>query len=226
MPKRNDDLEYYSRRSAVLIGSILILSFSILILSLMLLKPATAQNQPPFEKATVGPPEETRVPPPEHSQAASRFAAGKWLLSGYGSAALGKTTHKVYAGHVGLAYYFIDDLSINFEGVGYFIDHSNHTGGAGVNLLPRWHYLARDEWSLYLDGGWGLIYTRDTLRNPGTHFNFTVQAGAGATYDLSDRLMALGGVRWFHISNGRIRGKNRNVGFDSPLFYMGVMLPF
>jgi len=36
----------------------------------------------------------------------------------------------------------------------------------------------------------------------------------------------MGGLRWFHISNGRIKGKEHNVGFDSPLFYAGVMIPF
>jgi hypothetical protein len=108
------------------------------------------------------------------------FAAGQWLLMGYGSAAVGKTSHQVYAGHVGLGYHFIDNLSLNLEGVGYFVDHAHNSGGGGVDLLPRWHYLARDNCSLYLDGGWGFIYTSDTLRDPGTHFNFTVQGGAGA----------------------------------------------
>ena len=69
------------------------------------------------------------------------------------------------------------------------------------------------------------IYTSDTLRDPGTHFNFTLQGGTGATYNVTDRLTAMLGVRWYHISNARIRGRDRNVGFDSPLFYLGLMMP-
>ena len=120
----------------------------------------------------------------------------------------------------------IDHLALNVEVVGYYVDHSHNTGGGGVDLLPRWHFLARGNWSLYLDYGWGFIYTRDTLRDPGTHFNFTVQAGLGATYRATDRLHPMIGYRWFHISNARIRGKERNVGFDSPMFYIGAMSPF
>jgi opacity protein-like surface antigen len=154
------------------------------------------------------------------------FAAGKRVVTGYGSAGAGKASHRVYAGHVGLGYYLVDNLALNIEGVGYFVDHAHNSAGGGLDLLPRWHYLAQDNWSMYLDGGCGFIYTSDTLSDPGTHFNFTLQGGAGATYNLTDRLAAMFGARWFHISNARIRGKNRNVGLDSPIFYVGVMSPF
>ena len=164
----------------------------------------------------------TGPPTTDTKQSRSPFAAGRWLLSGYGSAAVG-TGDRVYAGHAGLGYYFIDNISLNLEGVGYFIEHANTTGGGGLDLVPRWHYLKRDHWSLYLDGGMGFIYTRDSLRDPGTRFNFTLQGGAGATYDVTDRFTVMGGARWSHISNAGIQGPDRNVGFDSPMFYLGLM---
>ena len=154
------------------------------------------------------------------------FAKGRWILLGYGAAAVGKTSRKVYAGNIGFGYHIIDNFSLNLEAGGYFIDHARDTGGGGVDMLLRWHPLHGRDWSLYLDGGPGFIYSRRTLRDPGTHFNFTVQGGPGATYKLTDRLHSMGGMRWFHVSNARIRGKNRNVGFDSPMFYLGLMLPF
>jgi hypothetical protein len=188
--------------------------------------PAIAYSQTGVNEVHLGTLSEPPSPAPAPSPATNPFTAGSWLLSGYGSAAVGRTSHQVYAGHLGLGYYLIDHLALNVEGVGYFVDHAHKTGGGGINLLPRWHYLVRDLWSLYLDGGVGFIYTRDTLRDPGTHFNFTVQAGLGASYRATDRLHPMIGYRWFHISNARIRGKDRNVGFDSPMFYVGVMSPF
>lgn len=154
------------------------------------------------------------------------FPAGTWNIHGYGAAAAGKTRRKVYAGNIGLGYHVIDNLSLNLKVGGYFIDHARNTGGGGMDTLLRWHPLHGRHWSLYLDGGPGFMYSRKTLREPGTQFNFTVQGGMGATYKLTDRLHSMGGIRWFHISNARIRGKNRNVGFDSPMFYIGLMFPY
>jgi hypothetical protein len=198
-----------------------------MILALALsLGPGAAQDQPSVENPTLDVPSRSAFLAPAQPQADSLFKASKWVFTGYGSGAVGKSSHQVYAGHIGVGYHLIDYLSLNLEAVGYIVDHAHKSGGGGLDLLPRWHYLVRENWSLYLDGGLGFIYTRDTLRDPGTHFNFTVQAGPGATYRFSDCFNAMVGYRWFHISNARIRGKNRNVGFDSPMFYLGVMSTF
>ncbi len=125
-----------------------------------------------------------------------------------------------------MGYYLIDDVALNVEAIGYFVDHSRSSGAGGIDLLARWHYLSRDPWSLYVEGGGGFIYSDNTLREPGTHFNFTVQGGAGTTYQFVNGHAAMLGIRWFHISNARIRGKERNVGFDSPMFYVGLMTLF
>jgi hypothetical protein len=176
------------------------------------------------------PPEETggRMPGEPRGSGGSvetAFRGGAWHVYGYGAAAVGKTSRRLYAGNLGLGYHLVDDLSFNLEAGGYFVDHARDTGGGGLDVLFRWHPLKVDDWSLYLDGGPGFIYTRRTLRQPGTHFNFTVQGGAGAAIDIAGPFLAMGGMRWFHISNARLRGKNRNVGFDSPMFYVGLMMP-
>ncbi|MEX0806915.1 MAG: acyloxyacyl hydrolase [Candidatus Binatia bacterium] len=162
-----------------------------------------------------------------HRQASrDPFAAGKWLFTGYGSAAVGKTSRQIYAARWGLGYHVANDLSLNLEGVGYLINQERNTGAIGLDLLPRWHYLRSERWSMYADGGGGVIYSGKRMGNSGTHFNFTLQGGVGATYDAGHQITPMAGIRWFHISNARIQGKARNVGFDSPLLYLGLMFPF
>lgn len=154
------------------------------------------------------------------------LAAGKWVFWAYGSAAVGKSARKVYSGHLGVGYHIFDGFSVNLETVGHAIDQEDDASAVSLDLVPRWHYLRRENWSLYIDGGLGLIYSDERISESGTHFNFTSQAGIGGTYRLTDRLIPMGGLRWFHISNARIKSKERNVGFDSPQFYAGIMIPF
>lgn len=187
--------------------------------------PASQAVGSPSNKSDRGAPEPSAERRADGSIKTS-FPAGAWSLYGYGAAAVGKTSHRVYAGKFGLGYHVVDDFSLNLEAAGYFVDHARDTGGGGVDMLFRWHPVQGQDSSLYLDGGPGFVYTRKTLRDPGTHFNFTVQGGAGFTYRITDRFHSMAGLRWFHISNARIRGKNRNVGFDSPMFYLGLMLPY
>jgi hypothetical protein len=85
------------------------------------LTPAAAQTQPLLERAIGEPPSKLTVAAPAQSPTNHPFTAGKWVLSGFGSAGAGKTSHRVYAGHVGLGYYFIDNLSLNVGAVGHFV---------------------------------------------------------------------------------------------------------
>lgn len=94
----------------------------------------------------------------------------------------------------------------------------------GFNI--RWHYINRDDWSLWADAGIGLLFSNDDVPDRGTSFNFTPRLGLGATARITDDLRFIGGVRWHHISNARIEGEERNPDRDGILFFAGVMIPF
>lgn len=162
----------------------------------------------------------------EISRTTPLFARGRWILAGYGSGTAGKSSRNVYAAHFGLGYHVIDNLSLNLEATGYFIKQAKDTGGVGLDIVPRWHFLRGDRWSLYLDGGAGVMYTEGPLRSPGTKFNFALQGGLGMSYNFTERLIPVVGLRWFHISNARIQGEDRNVGFDAPMIYFGFIAPY
>jgi hypothetical protein len=58
----------------------------------------------------------------------------------------------------------------------------------------------------------------------GTYFNFTPQAGVGASFAVAEDTRLLAGVRWHHISNAR--SSDNNPGRDSLEIYAGVSFAF
>ena len=138
-----------------------------------------------------------------------------------------------------VTYFLIDGLSLSAELNVLYIDQTTQPGldpaedGWGVHfaLLARWHFVSGDSWSLYLDGGAGILGS--TVRTPGpgpddarggSYLNFTPQVGGGFTYEFQPQARLMIGCRWFHISNART--SDNNPGSDSLLFYAGVMFPF
>jgi len=157
------------------------------------------------------------------------FAKGQWYYHSYGSATFGISdtdSGDLYLGHVGAGYFFVDDWSINLEGVFGGIDPE--TGDAdsavGLDLLLRWHMLTSDDHKLSLFGeaGAGLIWLDEPFPNGGTRQNFTPQAGVGVMWEMADNLNLLGGVRWHHISNADKTGDDRNPGYDGVMIFAGL----
>lgn len=128
-------------------------------------------------------------------------------------------------GGFGVSYFMTHNVSIELELNGFHIDRDDDSITVGnFNLLLRWHFLARDTWSLYADGGAGLSYASDEIPAKGTRFNFTPQLGVGASFDIGRHVRLLTGARWHHMSNAR--QKEDNPGRDALLVYAQVSFPF
>jgi lipid A 3-O-deacylase len=163
----------------------------------------------------------------------------RWYLSvGYGWEIDSSHDRFVIFGG-GVSFFMVDNLSLNFELNGLFIDQKSTSGfpdshdawGVNFNVLVRWHFLARDTWSIYADGGVGLLGTTARVPGPdrdeadgGTYFSFTPQAGFGASFEVADNTRLLTGVRWHHISNART--SHNNPGRDSLMVYAGLSFAF
>ena len=59
----------------------------------------------------------------------------------------------------------------------------------------------------------------------GTHFNYMPKIGGGATIKLRDDLHFIGGVRFFHLSNGNLHGRDENPSQDGVQYFAGVHNP-
>lgn len=162
---------------------------------------------------------------------AGRFARDTWTVQAYGSVAIGDSAGALYVGHVGVGYHLMDNLSINAEAVGGYIDDirngdESNAGIFGLDLLARWHMAQGDGWTVFLDAGAGIAQSSERFPADGTRFNFTPQAGMGFTLDVADDVVLLVGARWQHISNADRHGSDRNPGLDTALTYLGVMFTF
>ena len=124
----------------------------------------------------------------------------------------------------GLSKFFIDGHSVNLElNTIYFEQPGNNAVGLNLALLGRWHIVRKPNWSFFIGGGAGVMATTSDVPEVGASFNFTPQAGAGATIALkSDRRLMIG-LNWHHISHADLFGANP--GRDSIMGYVGIDFP-
>jgi hypothetical protein len=165
------------------------------------------------------------------------FGKGTWTLEPFGFALTGlddKPELDLYGGGVGANYYLEDGFALRGELYGIGVDQTgDNTYGGGLNLLGRWHFLREPNWSLFAEGGGGLLQTETSLPagnrgnvGDGTHFNFTSHLGLGATYRLGQRSHLVSGLRFTHISNADIAGDDENPGTNAIGGYVGMRFKF
>jgi len=150
-----------------------------------------------------------------------------WYIQGAAATTLDRNESSpsrfVLAG-AGLSKFLFNGHSINLElNTIYFNQPDDDALGLNLSLLMRWHFLRKSNWSLFVDGGAGILGTTSDVPSRGASFNFTPQAGAGASIKLNNQKRLLLGLRWHHISHADLFGSNP--GRDSLLGYVGLKLP-
>ncbi len=154
-------------------------------------------------------------------------AAGsqRWNVTGRWAIDYHDTANNAYGGSLGMQWFLVDDFafapSLTLWG---FSQEGQDSYGGGIDLMFEWHFLSRDTWSLYVDFGCGMLGTTEPVPFDGSQFNFTPQAGLGATMDIGQNRRWLIGVRWFHISNASLYANNP--GRNNIMVYTGLSLPF
>ncbi len=158
---------------------------------------------------------------PEFGSAGS----SRWYVQGAFASTLDDDRARRF-GLVGAAWsqFFANSQSINFELNGLVFDQTGDDAvGLNVAVLHRWHFYRQRNWSLYIDGGAGIIGTTNDVPSKGSSFNFTPQAGGGATVRINDTQRLMVGLRWHHISNANLY--EGNPGRDSVMAYVGLNMP-
>jgi hypothetical protein len=158
------------------------------------------------------------------------FAQGAWnvSLSGAYTTPIRFSRARTYSVTASWGRYLFDNLSLNGELQGYYAEQPDDTDVliGGIGVLARTHLWRHDAWSIFFDGGGGVTFADNpfpTYPYEGTHFNFIGKLGFGATYQLHEHEFLTGGVRYFHLSNGQIHGKDQNPTYDSIQLWAGLM---
>lgn len=135
-----------------------------------------------------------------------------WYIQGSGATTLGSNEafpQRFGLVGAGLSKFLFNGHSINLElNSLYFSQPDDDALGLNLNLLMRWHFIRQSNWSLFVDGGAGILGTTSDVPSTGASFNFTPQVGGGATIKLSEQRRLMLGLRWHHISHADLLGNN------------------
>ena len=122
-------------------------------------------------------------------------------------------------------YYLFNGTSANLELHAAYVNQADYDSAllGGVSLLMRTHFLHGERWSVFFDGGAGISYADHPVPEFGTQFNFITRIGLGGSYELRQGTYLIGGARYFHVSNARLQGVERNPGHDGIQYWAGMM---
>jgi hypothetical protein len=129
---------------------------------------------------------------------------------------------------LGLNWYVANNVAIGFTLDGYYaIQDGPDAYIGGVSAILRHHFLQwGDRYSLFADVMGGVSYaTEPTPFEPkqGTYFNFIFRSGLGATAKINDDMHLMMGLRYFHLSNGRVEGDLENPSINGIEGFAGVI---
>jgi hypothetical protein len=165
------------------------------------------------------------------SEPASMFAKGTWTLELTAGTYddVFDSDEDQHIGTLGGGYYFADRHCFRMELTGWDLDAKDGNPDAsafGGNLGLRFHFLEHQRVSLFLDGIAGFYYADRKFPPGGTHFNYVVGGGLGATLRVYENVHLYGAARYVHASNARIHGDDENPSVDAFGGYAGVLFTF
>ena len=162
-------------------------------------------------------------------RAPAAFPKGTLSFQTYGTyeSGLGAYTNAA-SGAAGAGYYVFNNLSLSLEAEGYRITQSpaHNAWMYGISGMLRHHVLQFDRTTLFIDASFGPVEATGRVPAGGTYFNFATRTGVGVTFQLREHLHLLGGVRYFHLSNARIEGSQRNPSINGIEGFLGLMWTF
>ena len=146
--------------------------------------------------------------------------AGQFLVEAWD---LNQSKESLVGGTAALGYALADNWSVNAEmsflRVGQ--DTSYDVLLPALSGIARWRAHQAGRVSVFVEGGPGISYATDEVPENGTRFNFVAQLGGGMTYSISSNISLVGGLRWLHLSNNSLNGRDSNPDIQALGMYIG-----
>jgi hypothetical protein len=160
--------------------------------------PAPANQQPAADAVITTPPAEAPAP---------RAAFGtkdSLRLDIEGDGMWDFENAEQFQGRIGLAWFCAQNVELAFYATGGYVwQDGGNAGTYGFDVELRWHFLAREEWSLFGSIGGGVMGSTRSVPSDGSPFNFTPSLGLGGTYEVAPDTRLYAEARWYHISNAQ-----------------------
>ena len=161
---------------------------------------------------------------------ANPFARGTMTLQFEGSytSPIRYSENEFATGSVGVGYYLFDNHSLTLLAQGFHVNQEadRDADGGAFFVLGRSHLLNTGRFSLYIDGGGGYSWANEAVPAGGTTYNIHARVGGGVMYRLKDDCYLTAGARYFHASNAKAHGRERNPGYDGIEYYVGMVFAF
>ncbi len=138
---------------------------------------------------------------------------------------VGYSRNQVYDASVGVGYYFWNNHALNLIADGYHVDEPDgHTAeGSAISIMGRYHFFNHDPFTVYLDGGCGLSWFNSAMPKGGTTYDYNPRVGLGVGFHISDKVWLTTGARYFHFSNARQHGPEKNPSYQGIECYVGFL---
>ena len=160
------------------------------------------------------------------------FRKRGWHLELLGHGALeawnyNNSHEEMYGLAAGLTYGLRDGLQFTARSPLYYVSQRTIDGylfGATVGIRGR--VYRRGAASLFLDVEVGIAESDTPVPPRGTRFNYLALGGAGATIRLRRGVHLLTGLKWIHVSNNGLAGRDRNPDIEAVGVVVGGLMGF
>jgi hypothetical protein len=173
----------------------------------------------------------TTAPVPDFSFDALKFTAPapdahRWSVELLGTALDDVNGRHVVMGGLtgGVGYFIFDNLAIDLDVTGYGYNEGRSSGAAaGVTLGLRHQLFTVYQSKVFADISGGEIEASNNLPVGGTHLNDTLEVGLSVMHPIATNVDLMVGVCYFHLSNARSEGADRNPSINAVQGVVGLV---